>query len=139
MNLLNLDMQETCRGFVFEHLPHEAAMFDQVWSAFWRSLDDDGIAGGEGRLQIAQDAEPIRVIGAAGVGGGELDTLFVLGSFVNTLISVHSRKGMDELSGEVIANALRDELLRIKAPDHLRPILFGNRSQIYFSIIGIIR
>ena len=43
MSSLTQNLQMACRKLVQEQLPHEASLFDHVWTAFWGTLDCRGI------------------------------------------------------------------------------------------------
>lgn len=126
MSELTDKLQVACRGFVRERLPHEAPLFDHIWAAFWSAMGCPGIEELEEVAALSKEVSPVSVLGAVNAGGQELDTLFVLGTFINSMVSIQRTWSKDEVTIDAIADTLKQEFLRINTPDHLWPILFDH-------------
>ncbi len=123
MSVLTENLQVACRKFVQEQLPHEAPLFDHVWTAFWGAIGCRGIEELEEASHVSGEISPISVLGAVNTGRQELDTLFVLGSFVNTMVNILKTCPKGEVTIDIIKNTLEQEFLHIKTPDHLWPVI----------------
>ena len=139
MSELTDKLQVACRGFVREQLPHEAPLFDHIWTAFWSAMGCPGIEELEEAAALSEEVSPVSVLGAVNTGRQELDTLFVLGTIVNALVSIQSARPKGEVTSDIIADTLKQEFLRINTPDHLQPILFEHGVGLLAGLLGVER
>ncbi len=137
MSLLTENLQVACRKFVQEQLPHEALLFDHIWTAFWKAIDCRGIEELEEGPFLSKEVSPICVLGAVNTGRQELDTLFVLGSFVNTLVNIQRTCPKGKVTMDIIADTLKQEFLHINTPDHLRSVLFEHGVGLLAGLLGV--
>ncbi len=139
MSSLTQNLRIAGRCFVQDHLPHEAALFDHVWIAFWETLDCQRIEELGACPHVSRDVSPVRVLGAVGSGQQELDTLFVLGAFVNTIIRALKDWPKGDITIDAIGDTLKQEFVHIDAPDHLRPILFEHGMGLLADLLDVER
>ena len=130
-------LRRACYELVREQFPHEAALFDHIWAAFWQTLGCQAVEDLKNGLNIASEVTPVRVLGAIGTGRQELDTLFVLGSFVNTMVSVQRACPAGQITMDVIADTLNREFVRANTPAHLRPVLFEHGLGLLAGLLGV--
>jgi len=137
MNMLTENFQKVCRKLVQEQLPHEASLFDHIWAAFWGALNCEGIEELEKRYHVSGEVSPVCVLGAVNTGRQELDTLFVLGAFVNTMVSIQRTPPKGEVTIDIIADTLKRECLNIDTPDHLQSVLFGHGVGLLAGLLNV--
>ena len=137
MTSLTEALRIACRELVQQKLPHEAILFDQVWTAFWQAVGCKTIEDLEKAPQSNRDAVPIRVLGVVGSTGQELDTLLVLGLLSTAAAHLHRRSSSEALTSQNVADALTQELLRLETPPYLRRVLLEHGVSMLAGVMGI--
>lgn len=138
MSSLTESIRSLCQELVRAHVPYEADCFNEIWSALWQSLGCQSIEELSGSPKWSLEAEPIRVLGAiGGSSGGDIDSLFIIGPIVGVMTALQGGRLVGDITIETIGDTLKNEIVRMNVPDHVRRILFGHGMGMLAELFGV--